>query len=135
MKRSSITIFVILVCAVCIFLWYVFNKPGRNVTNENSITIAATELFKSYAENETNANTAYLDKAITVTGIVIEIATNQQGQNMIVLQTNDPMFGVACTMRSNISSEITKGTHVTLKGICSGFTNDVVLRDCIIPPH
>ena len=131
--KPVIKIFLFSVLAIFLFLIvYLYNKPGRDVEKETAISISAVQLFKTYAENEVNANKIYLDKAIDVHGTVSDFNKNQQGQTVIILQTDDPMFGVACTLKSNNSPPLTKGSKIKLKGICSGFTNDVVLRDCII---
>jgi hypothetical protein len=132
MKRS-VKIFLLGFFTILILVFtYYFNKPGRNVANETSISVDATELFKDFSSDETIANSKYLDKAIKVSGVVGEISKNQQGQTIVVLQTLDPLFGVACTLKKNNISQLETGTKISLKGICSGFTSDVVLRDCIL---
>jgi hypothetical protein len=60
--------------------------------------------------------------------------TNQQGQAMIILDSGDPMGGVACTMTGPVPVlEINQA--VEIRGFCSGYLSDVVLRDGILVNH
>ena len=122
---------IIVVLVISAFGWYFFNKPHRNVSFEKAVTIGADSLFNVFLTNENKANALYLDKAIVVSGTISEVTKNQQGQPVVVLKTADPIYGVACTMKSNEYS-FKPGSFISLKGICSGYTTDVVLRDCII---
>lgn len=119
----------ILLALVAISAWYVFLKPGRNIQQEKTISIAASGIYQAYVDDEKKANALYLDKALSVSGKISEIKTNQQGQQVIVLETNDPIFGVVCTMSKPIDA--LAGQEVNIKGFCTGYTTDVVLRDCI----
>jgi hypothetical protein len=109
--------------------WYVFLKPGRNIVNEQAIAVKAGDIYDAYLTDEKSANHLYLDKALTVSGKISEVKTNQQGQQVIVLETSDPIFGVVCTMSKPV--EAAAGKEVRIKGFCTGYTTDVVLRDCI----
>lgn len=135
MARLIKIIFIAIIAAVAISVVYFFNKPGRDVATENSIAVSASELFDSFVEDENKANNLYLDKAVTVSGSIREVIKNQQSQSIILLQTSDPMFGIACTLKDEVQLPLKPGTQIKLKGICSGFTNDVVLRDCILADH
>ena len=112
-------------------LYYVYYTPHRDVADEKTIPVTATELFKAFQQNEAAANSAFLDKAIEVTGEVAEVKVNQEGKTVIVLKSQDPFYGVLCTLKdtSHISHP---GQQVKIKGLCSGFNADVVLRDCIL---
>lgn len=109
--------------------WYIFLKPGRNIANETAISIKAEEIYDAYLKNEKIANNIYLDKAIIIRGKISDIKTNQQGQQVIILETGDPIFGVVCTMSQSVTTS--KGEFISIKGFCTGYTTDVVLRDCI----
>ena len=127
--KSLFTVTGVIAGVIGISAWYVFLKPGRNIQHEQGITISAGAIYKSYKENEKTANTAYLDKAITVFGKISEVKTNQQGQQVIVLETEDPVFGIVCTMQNPVDA--VAGKEIKIKGFCTGYTTDVVLRDCI----
>ena len=67
---------------------------------------------------------------IEVTGAVAGINTNQEGKTIVQLQSNDALFGVNCTMEKETG--IKQGETVTIKGVCSGFTTDVILIRCYL---
>jgi tRNA_anti-like len=119
----------ILLSLIAISAWYVFLKPGRNIQGEKTISVTATSVFQAYQDDEKKANLLYLDKALAVSGKISEVKTNQQGQQVIVLATDDPIFGVVCTMAKPIDAAA--GKEIRIKGFCTGYATDVVLRDCI----
>jgi len=120
----------LLISVFALGAWYVFFKPGRSIEREQGITVTSTDIYNTYLHDEKSANTLYLDKALTVTGKISEVKTNQQDQQVIILETEDPIFGVVCTMTKPVSAS--KGKDISIKGFCTGYTTDVVLRDCII---
>ncbi len=133
LKKSTLFLAITLVLlaiggGTAYFMW---NKPHRNVDNEKAIVVDARQLFNEYNTNEADANKKYLNKALEVSGQVLTIDTNQDGQPYLVLQTDDLMSGIMCTMRSG-DMKAGVGQSVTIKGFCSGFVGDVKLTDCII---
>lgn len=120
---------IVILLVMALGLWYVFFKPARNIEGEEGLRVSADTIYNAYLKDEKTANKLYLDKAITVKGKISEIKTNQQGQQVIILQTGDPVFGIVCTMSRTFMA--TKGDEVNIKGFCTGYTTDVVLRDCI----
>jgi len=111
---------------------YLWNKPHKKVEDAPSIAISAVDLHKAFAANEADANGKYLKKALEVSGTVAEVDKNQDGGTMVVLQTDDVMAGVQCTMRDkNINVE--KGKAVTIKGFCSdNGIMGIILTDCVM---
>ncbi len=94
--------------------------------------MTAQALSKAYNINEKMADSLYLNKAIEVSGTVSEIEKNQDGGTMIVLQTDDPMAGVQCTMREK-DVTVAQGAQVVIKGFCSGNgITGVSLTDCVM---
>jgi uncharacterized protein YpmB len=130
-KKIIIAIALVLVIAIVFSVWFALNKPHRSVEDEVSIPVTAIKIFSAYTTNETTANNQYLDKTIAVTGEIMEIKKNQEDNTVLVLKSEDPLFGVACTMKK-FEGNFKAGDQVTIIGICSGFTSDVVLRDCIV---
>ncbi|WP_336517469.1 OB-fold protein [Pollutibacter soli] len=131
-KRRLALIAVVILAIAGMVWWYVWNKPHRDVSNEKSISIGADSLFARYNSNEADANKQFLDKAISVHGVVQEIITNQQGQPVILFATGDPIAAVSATLRDQPGIQVKNGDRITVKGICSGFASDVVLRECIL---
>lgn len=132
--KSKRTIFLIAVLGivVLIFVAYkMYTKPHRSVERERGIEVTAVQLFDAFAQNEAQANAKYLDKVMEVTGKVSEVGVNLDKKPIIMLETNDMLFGIRCTMADSLLT-IEPGSTVTIKGICTGYLSDVVLTSGII---
>ena len=126
MKKSIVIIFLLLILAGTWIAYRMYNKPHRDPATETSIQITAVDLFRSYETNEVEANGRYLDKVLEVSGKVIEITNNQENFPVIILETDNPMFAVRCTMeKSDASANV--GDTVKIKGICTGYLSDVII--------
>ncbi len=126
MKKSYIIIILLLILSVVWVVFRMYNKPHRDPLSESSIKISATELFRSYESDEATANGLYLDKVVEITGKIAEITTNQEMIPIVALETENPMFGIRCTMVGpTINAK--PGDSVTIKGICTGYLSDVVI--------
>jgi CRISPR/Cas system CSM-associated protein Csm4 (group 5 of RAMP superfamily) len=114
---------------------YLWNKPHRNIQTEQATTVEALELFKKYSENEADANKLWLDKTLQVKGIIKEVLKNQTDIPVIMLDADDPMGGISCTMdisQKNKAESLKPGAKVTIKGLCTGMLADVVLVKCFL---
>jgi hypothetical protein len=126
MKKSYIIIILLLILSVVWVVFRMYNKPHRDPLSESSIKISATELFRSYESDEAAANGLYLDKVVEVSGKIAELTTNQEMIPIVSLETENPMFGIRCTMEGpTINAK--PGDSVTIKGICTGYLSDVVI--------
>ena len=130
-KRLILGVIVVVILSGFGYAYYIWNKPARDVSNEKGIKITAVAIFDSFANNEQAANISFLNKAVEVTGIVTNVKTNQAGNIVVYLQSNDPVFGVNCTFKEN-PGKIIKGEHITFKGVCTGYLSDVVLNEGIL---
>ncbi len=131
-KRSLITfiLLAVLIGAAIFFIYTKWNKAPESIENVDAVQLTATDLFHAFAENEQQATKTYNGKVLEITGIVSSTATNQEGKTIVQLQSHDPLFGINCTMEKE--EMIKEGETVTLKGICSGFTTDVILIRCYL---
>ncbi len=132
MKKGKVLLIVILIVIIVAgvvgaFMW---NKAPDTVDDKPSVSIAAEVLSKAFEHNEQQANATYLNKALTVNGTISELDKNQDGKTVVILQSEDPMSGVQCTMRDDVTFEV--GAQVTIKGFCNGYTTVVLLSDCIV---
>jgi hypothetical protein len=129
--KIFLIIALILILAGSAVAYRMWNKPRRNVVDEKGIAITASQLVKDYQQNEAEANKKYLDKAVEVTGNVSEIKNNQEGKATVMLTSDDPFTGVFCTLKDS-SANISTGSSVVIKGICSGMLTDVRLREAVV---
>ncbi len=131
MKKLKPLVVLLLLLAVAggAFGWFFYwNKPQQNIKDASSIKVSATELFTLYSTDEQKANLSYIDKIVQVTGEVSSVTKNTEGKTVVLLKTNDPLFGVNCTMEED--AEMKAGETLTLKGMCTGYLTDVVVIRC-----
>jgi len=115
-------------------LIHFYNKPPRNVVSETGIPVTATELYAKYTSDQLQANHAYLNKVLQVSGQVLQVKNAPYG-SVVVLNTGDPMVGIACSLNmvEPTSRPLKPGEKITIKGICSGYLSDVVLTNsCLV---
>ncbi len=131
-KSWLVSIVSILIFSFIIIGYYIWNRPARDVQHEASaIHISADSLFKAYVSNEKNANQLFLDKTLTVSGKVGSVSKNADGKTIVFLQTEDPMFGINCTLEDSTAT-INNSEQIELKGVCTGYTSDVILIRCYL---
>ena len=131
-KRALILIilFAVAAGAASLIIYAKWNKPHENVEDITGIKVNAADLFQAFSENEQQATNTYNGKVIEVTGTVAAIEKNQQGKTIVQLNSNDPLFGVNCTMEHD--ADVKQSETVNIKGVCSGFTTDVILIRCYL---
>jgi hypothetical protein len=114
---------------------YIYNKPHKNMQRQAAdFELSATKLYADFEENESAANTQYLDKVIAVNGSIRQIV-QKDDQVSIILDTDSLLGGITCQLddpsKQDFSS-LNEGDQVSIKGICTGMLLDVVLVRCII---
>ena len=134
-KWMKITLVIGLVALVTggIVVFRIFTKPHRDVTNEQAVQLTAQGLFDAFKADENAANAKYLDKAIELSGEVLDLSTNQDGNTVVNFKTNDPFFVINCTFKTNPGT-LTAGQTITFKGICTGYIPDanVVINEGVL---
>ena len=130
-KRLIFGIIAIIILSGFGYAYYIWNKPSRDVSKEEGIKITAVAIFDSFENNEQAANISFLNKAVEVTGTVTNVKTNQAGNTVVYLKSDDPVFGVNCTFKQN-PGKIEKGGNITFKGICTGYLSDVILNQGVL---
>lgn len=131
MKQIKAILFSLLFVALLgsAYAWFfVWNKPQQNIKQASAISINATDLFNAYSLNEVEANKTYIDKVVAVTGEVSNVGKNSEGKTVVLLKSDDLMFGVNCTLEE--AAPVKNGETITLKGLCTGYLTDVVLIRC-----
>jgi len=136
MKRKLIYTALILTVLAGAFIYYQWNKPKRTAADEKAVAqLSASELFSRYSANAAEANTAFLDKVIYVSGTVGAVETSANGITLVTLNTDDPMAAVTCNYSLGNLVSATVGQPLSVKGICAGIQGDmmpaVILTQCV----
>jgi hypothetical protein len=135
MKKAIglILIFIVLLASAGYYYVFVYAKNHhRDVQAEKSIVVVADSLSAVFGEDEAKANAAYLNKAIQVTGAIINIEKNQAGQTTILVGNKTAFSNVSITLAMPLPSKYGVGSTITVKGVCTGFLSDVVVTDGVL---
>ena len=109
------------------------NLPKASVKNKDAaFTISAVDLYSAFGTNENQANQKYLGKTIAVDGIITDIDTDKNGSDVLFLKSNNDMNGILCTLEPGQNGDFKINQPIKLKGMCTGFLQDVVLNKCVI---
>lgn len=115
--------------------FYMYNKPHQNMLKAVAdMQLSATQLFTDFENDETQANTKYLDKIVEISGVVKEVSKDENGMTSLTLESGSDMFGVICQMDNLTKHQRTdfkEGEKIRIKGICTGVLMDVVLVRCV----
>lgn len=130
---GALIVVVLGVIGVWFFVFYAPTHFKRDVADEKGIQLTAAALVKAYQDNESNANALYLDKPLEIKGEISETKVDQVGNTTLTLKSEDAFASVFCTLKK-ANSNLKPGQTVTVKGICTGFLSDVVLKEAIIVP-
>ena len=135
MKKAIglVLIFIVLFAAAGYYYVFVYAKNHhRDVQAEKSIVVVADSLSAAFGEDEAKTNAAYLNKAIQVTGAIINIDKNQAGQTTILVGNKTAFSNVSITLAMPLPSNYGVGSTITVKGVCTGALSDVVVTDGVI---
>ncbi len=130
---GALIVVVLGVIGVWFFVFYAPTHFKRDVADEKGIQLTAAALVKAYQDNESNANALYLDKPLEIKGEISETKVDQVGNTTLTLKSEDAFASVFCTLKK-ADPNLKPGQTVTVKGICTGFLSDVVLKEAIIVP-
>lgn len=115
--------------------YYLWNKPPQDMASAKvDLSLDAKALYDEFSKDENTANAKYLDKVIQVKGTVASF-DKQNGTSLIMLDSGDPMGGVACELdplTSHTKTEFQEGEEVIFKGTCSGKLSDVQISRCVL---
>ncbi len=127
MIKKIIGLVIIVGLLGAIFGYQQFSKKLDNTADlKSEISLSAQELFTEFEKDESAANKTFLDKIVTVNGIVSSTKV-EDGKTNIYLETEDMLANIFCQMESPLKIIPKEGDKVTIKGVCTGYLSDVVL--------
>lgn len=135
MRRNILIIILLVVLgsvATGFYFWYMPHQNMQRATAD--LTVSAPELMTAFNNDESAANAKYLDKVVAVSGKLREAASSGD-VTIVSLEAEDEMGAVTCELdrfSKQKRTSFTPGEQLTLKGICSGKTIDVVLVQCVV---
>src|SRR5690349_18685332 len=96
---------------------YLYNKPAATtISGAADYEVAASKLFAEFEENETAANSKYLNKSVAVKGKIASITPGEKGSATLTLETDNPMFGISCEIAEpGATTGLKPGETITVK--------------------
>jgi len=132
MKKLLYILITLLVIAVIAY-FIVLNLPKASSKNKDaSFKIEANDLYSEFQANEVLANKKYIGKTIEISGSIMDMDRDKQGATVLYIDADAGINGLLCTMEMNQKAKFEVGQEVTLKGLCSGYLQDVVLNKCVL---
>lgn len=119
-KKNILLIFFSIAVIAAVGGFLLWNKPHQNIKDAGAIKTNAVNLYHVFITDSLKAKTMYLNKVVVVSGTVKQVSTNQQNQQLILLNTSVPYGSVNCTMEENASNPKANDS-ILLKGICAGY--------------
>lgn len=132
--RKLVIFLIIAVLAGIGIGYYFFSKTVPSLVDETPVAVlTADELCSDYEEDETAANTSYLDKVIEVSGTVSSILQDTSG-TVLMLGTEAGFYSVSCKLEPGMEPlpGTKEGSNVRLKGMVNGLNLvDVNMNRCV----
>lgn len=135
MKNKYFFLFAFLfISSLCVVFFY--NKEATinldGVTAD--IVVTAEKLTDSFIKDEKKANDTYKNKVIEINGIIKSISL-KNNRCTLLLRGNNNGHSVMCDVSidsEKIVATIVPNKKVTIKGICKGFLQDVIILNCVL---
>lgn len=132
--KYGIFLLVLLITGLSIYglLYPIFGS--KKALAKADIHTSASDLTASFERDEARADSLYLYKVVSVTGILQELVVNDSGERIARL-AGDGRTTVDCRLDSlynGYGPELHMGVSVTIRGTCAGRWLNVMLVQCII---
>lgn len=123
---------IVITSLVAVFMYF---KPHRSVRNEDALfTLHVSELVRAFVEDEARANALYVGKVIEVRGTLKEMILNDSTL-ILLMGDSTEMTGVSCYLQQDQKQKytgLTRGSSVSVKGVCNGMLLDVVIDKALL---
>ena len=119
-KTSILITITVIILVIAITGYLAWNKPHKNIKDAAAINITAAALYKGFSTDTAKAKTLFTDKIVMVSGEITKVFSNQQSQQIILLNTGVQDAAVNCTMEER-TDRFKPGDTIMIKGICSGY--------------
>lgn len=128
-------IVIILVSIVAYYGYYEYTrKPADLSSVASAAQITADSLVQLFVQDEEQANSLYLGKAIDISGVISTMNQTDTTVNILFGQPDD-MHRVSCLIDAKYVGKLKRykpGDSIVLRGMCTGFLIDVELNRCVV---
>ena len=134
--KYGISLLIFLATGLSIYGIFFHSAPGSKRFTQADVHISAIDLATAFDNHEGLSDSLYLNKVLSVSGVVNKIRKNRSGSYTVTL--GDRTSGapaVSCILERTYNQKhlhLVVGDSLTILGTCSGHLTDVVLVQCII---
>lgn len=131
-------ILLIFLIAGLLLYGYFYHRPGRATlvaTARHAIPVTAADLISLSNKDEAQFNHQYLNKVLSVRGIIRRIRKNRAGTTILLEGSPAIPEAVSCTLDTSYGRnppDLQAGDSCTIQGNCAGCLKDIILLQCII---
>ncbi len=129
--KILLTVIFIFLLAMGGFAWYLFTEKFADTAEKKSdYTVNANDLLKEFQQNDSLANVKYIEKIISVKGIVTDLELLDSTVNVKMSDTLTGDYIIFTFQEQHlVETNIIKiGEEVAIKGSCSGGTYSEILQ-------
>ena len=95
-KILRINLVILIMLAILLLSINLVNKPHADILSSKAdVTLKATTLLNAFLNNETEANTKYLEQIIEVNGTISELSTEDE-KGVITLSDKNAFGSIMC---------------------------------------
>lgn len=96
--------------------------------------LEAGKLTKEYLEKPAKSDRKYKNNILIIEGRISQVYTNKNNQSILILANVKDKYGVSCTLKmtEKISEPFRQYQLVEIKGLCTGFKENVIMENCVI---
>lgn len=109
---------------------------GEITTAEEVIQVTAQDLLETYKSNEIKGDELYKDKRLQVTGTIANIGKDLLDKPYVSINSGEQfeVYSVQCFFKDKDEiaklGDLNKGDEITITGTNSGYTLNILLKDC-----
>lgn len=127
-----IWLFFLVVVFVGTISWLILFNNEIRISSKPDFIMEATDLIQAFEADESLANDVYLNKIISVSGIVESISEDSL-EITVYLKEKNAVSGIICSFdRDADISDVMKGVRIQIKGRCTGYLMNVILNKCSV---
>ena len=126
-----------IIAAVLVYI-FVYNKPHPDYENlKPQFSLTAQALYDEFKADKGTAGQKYNGKMVEIKGALSRVEESDSMTTVVFVFSQGDFGdeGIRCSVLPDQRERARKlqgGTGVKIKGVCNGFTNDVILEQCTI---
>ena len=135
MREKLINGAVLVVVLIACTIYFVYNKPHRNILDEKAkFSLSVKQMKEEFLVDEDSAYKKYFNQIVELSGEVVSINEKDKGRYDIVLESQGSIANGEL-VQNDVKVTDLKNNMATLKGLFIGYDNlleEIKLSECSI---